>query len=247
MHRALLRLKALTSLFPFFVPISRSADVCEALAGANVFSSADLASDSKGPKRLALEITTTKRQSPMRAGTWRSSLRHGCPTSRKQIAVLAEFGAVCLSRLGYHANRPGGAQTPPSDPARKSMLSARLTVSVLFLVLCLIGPTGCYETPRAREQAIARGKALFELDCCGCHNGRRSDMVKIPPNLAGIFRRPLLPSGAPATDAMVRSTILTGRSGIMPSFEGSLTDQKIGDILRYLHTVNPQTPLCTTN
>jgi len=127
------------------------------------------------------------------------------------------------------------------------MFSARLTVVGLLLVPCLIGPTGCYETRRAREQAIARGKALFELDCCGCHNGRRSDLAKIPPNLAGLFQRPRLPSGAPATDAMVRSTVLTGRSGIMPSFEGSLSDQKIEDIIRYLHSVDPQTPLCTTN
>ncbi len=36
---------------------------------------------------------------------------------------------------------------------------------------------------------------------------------------------------------MVRSTILTGRSGIMPSFEGSLSDENIQDIILYLHTL----------
>jgi len=114
-------------------------------------------------------------------------------------------------------------------------------------VFLFLAPTGCYETRREKEQAIARGKALFELDCCGCHNGRRSDLAKIPPNLAGIFRRSQLPSGAPATDAMVRSTILTGRSGIMPSFEGSLNDQKITDIIRYLHSAGSETRLCAAD
>jgi hypothetical protein len=38
--------------------------------------------------------------------------------------------------------------------------------------------------------------------------------VKTPPNLSGILQKPFLPSGAPATDASVRSAILGGaRSG----------------------------------
>jgi len=127
------------------------------------------------------------------------------------------------------------------------VFAARLTTSISLLLFIFVGPMGCYETRRGREQAIARGKAVFELHCCGCHNGRRTDLVKIPPNLAGIFQRPSLPSGAPATDAMVRSTILTGRSGIMPSFEGSLSDEKIRDIIRFLHSVGPETRLCRTN
>ena len=135
----------------------------------------------------------------------------------------------------------------PSRPRQGSVVVARLTTCVSLLVFLFMGPTGCYETPREREQATARGKALFELHCCGCHNGRRSDLAKIPPNLAGIFRRPQLPSGAPATDAMVRSTVLTGRSDIMPSFEGSLNDQKIDDIIRYLHSVDSGTRVCTIN
>ena len=36
---------------------------------------------------------------------------------------------------------------------------------------------------------------------------------------------------------MVRSTIQTGRSGIMPSFEGSLSDENIQDIILYLHSL----------
>lgn len=127
------------------------------------------------------------------------------------------------------------------------MFPARLTTGVLLLVLICMGPAGCYETRRGRERAIARGKALFELHCCGCHNGRRLDLAKVPPNLAGIFQQPHLPSGAPATDAMVRSMILVPRSDIMPSFEDSLSEKEIKDIIRYLHSVGPETALCTTN
>jgi mono/diheme cytochrome c family protein len=134
-----------------------------------------------------------------------------------------------------------------SAQGKSSVFPARLIAGILLFVFAFIGPTGCYETRRGRERAIARGKMLFELHCCGCHNGRRSDLVKIPPNLAGIFRSPILPSGAPATDAMVRSTILVGRSGIMPPFEGSLSDEQIENIIRYLHSVGPETRLCTTN
>jgi hypothetical protein len=60
---------------------------------------------------------------------------------------------------------------------------------------------------------------------------------KQPPLLDGIFQRPSLPSGAPATDAQVRSTILGGRSGIMPPFQNALDSQDIGDIIEYLHTL----------
>jgi len=60
---------------------------------------------------------------------------------------------------------------------------------------------------------------------------------KQPPLLYGIFQRPSLPSGAPATDAQVRSTILGGRSGIMPAFQNDLDSQDTDDIIKYLHTL----------
>lgn len=46
---------------------------------------------------------------------------------------------------------------------------------------------------------------------------------------------------------MVRSMILVPRSDIMPSFEDSLSEKEIKDIIRYLHSVGPETALCTTN
>ncbi len=127
------------------------------------------------------------------------------------------------------------------------MIPARLMTGILLLASVCLGPAGCREMRGGKEQSIARGKMTFELHCCGCHNGKISEAGKIPPNLARIFRRPNLPSGAPATDAVVRSTILEGRSGIMPYFQGSLSDEEIDDIIRYLHSGTPGTDLCATN
>jgi mono/diheme cytochrome c family protein len=67
--------------------------------------------------------------------------------------------------------------------------------------------------------------------------------AKQAPLLNGIFQRPSLPSGAPATDDQVRSTILEGRSGIMPPFQDDLSSQDISDIIEYLHSLKTsQTP-----
>ena len=106
----------------------------------------------------------------------------------------------------------------------------------LVLALWLLGSSSCDSASR-RAKAVARGNDLFEMHCSGCHSRRRLDLEKVPPDLHGVFDRRFLPSGRSATDDLVRSTILTGRSGIMPSFEGSLSDEDIHDIILYLHTL----------
>jgi mono/diheme cytochrome c family protein len=84
---------------------------------------------------------------------------------------------------------------------------------------------------------------MFQMHCGGCHNGKKLMVAIQPPLLNGIFQRPFLPSGAPATDAQVRSTIWGGRSGIMPPFQNALSSRDIRDIIEYLHTLKPsQTP-----
>ena len=99
--------------------------------------------------------------------------------------------------------------------------------------------SGCSHWESRRAKAIARGNNLFEMHCGGCHSRRRLDLEKVPPDLHGVFDRKFLPSGRSATDDLVRSTILTGRSGIMPPFEGSLSDEDIQDIILYLRTLKP--------
>ena len=111
-----------------------------------------------------------------------------------------------------------------------------------FICLCVLGlllpgSSGCSYSESRRAKAIARGNHLFEMHCNGCHGRRRLATGKVPPDLHGIFDGKFLPSGRSDTDDVVRSTILTGRSGIMPPFEGNLSDESIEDIILYLHTL----------
>src|SRR6516164_3786007 len=111
------------------------------------------------------------------------------------------------------------------------------TICCLALACLLSGSSGCSYGESRRAKAISHGNDLFEMHCMGCHGRTRLDLEKVPPDLHGVFDSKLLPSGRSATDDLVRSTILTGRSGIMPSFEGSLSDEDIQDIILYLHTL----------
>jgi len=113
----------------------------------------------------------------------------------------------------------------------------RRFVCFLAFALLLFESSGCSYWESRRAKAVARGDHLFQMHCGGCHGPRRLDLEKIPPDLNGVFARRLLPSGRPATDDVVRSTILTGRGGIMPSFERSLSDEDVHDIILYLHTL----------
>jgi len=97
---------------------------------------------------------------------------------------------------------------------------------------------GCsYLGSQGRVKEVARGQKLFQMHCGGCHNGKQLLVGKQPPLLDGIFQRPYLPSGAPATDDQVRTTILEGRSGIMPPFQNALDSQDITDIIEYLRSL----------
>jgi len=120
--------------------------------------------------------------------------------------------------------------------------ATRKTFTLLLALGCLLtGSSGCDSEGR-RAKAVAHGNDLFAMHCSGCHSRRRLDLEKVPPDLHGVFDRRFLPSGRSATDELVRSTILTGRSGIMPSFEGSLSDDDIHDIILYLHTLKLPPP-----
>jgi mono/diheme cytochrome c family protein len=52
----------------------------------------------------------------------------------------------------------------------------------------------------------------------------------------GIFKKPYLPSGAPANDDRVTETILHGRN-MMPAQGNRLDSQDLEDLLAYLHTL----------
>jgi mono/diheme cytochrome c family protein len=111
---------------------------------------------------------------------------------------------------------------------------------VLLMLLALAGVCsfGCsrnnLDYGPAFASAETRGELVYERHCSACHDAENLQLVKQPPKLTGLFRQKSLPSGASATDAQVRQTILGGR-GIMPPFEHVLDNQQLDDLLRYLH------------
>lgn len=97
-----------------------------------------------------------------------------------------------------------------------------------------IALAGCHRKPSLTPQQ-AEGKHLYEVHCTHCHQYNDMGYKKPPPDLHGVFSGKTLPSGAPATDAVVRQTVLAGK-GMMPSFAGRFTNEQMAALLAYLHT-----------
>jgi mono/diheme cytochrome c family protein len=79
------------------------------------------------------------------------------------------------------------------------------------------------------------GHAVFQTRCGACHYDRRSDALH-GPALLGIFKKPFLPSGAPANDERVTATIVHGRN-LMPAVGNTMDQQDLDDLMAYLHTL----------
>jgi mono/diheme cytochrome c family protein len=88
-----------------------------------------------------------------------------------------------------------------------------------------------------RSNAEMVGEWLYDNNCAECHENPQPDLHKQPPNLHGLFRRGSLPSGAPATDAQIRMTIIEGR-GTMPAFDRRLREKDVDNLIRYLEKLN---------
>ena len=109
-----------------------------------------------------------------------------------------------------------------------------------LLPLAAFALAGCHSTPppkplaelTPREQA---GHATFQAHCAVCHYDRQTGPLN-GPSLLGVFKKPILPSGAAATDERVTATIVHGR-GNMPALGNQLEQGEIDDILAYLHTL----------
>lgn len=118
----------------------------------------------------------------------------------------------------------------------------RLT-SALFAssLIASVALTGCKPAlPPSKPLADlspqeASGYRVFQSDCSGCHYADRDGSLH-GPGLHGIFRKPYLPSGAPANDDRVISVARHGRN-LMPAFGNALDDQQLADLLAYLHTL----------
>jgi mono/diheme cytochrome c family protein len=99
---------------------------------------------------------------------------------------------------------------------------------------------GCHALPPGKPLAAltaqeAAGRAVYVEQCARCHNAYDTQALH-GPSLFGVFRKPSLPSGAPARDQRVTQVVLHGR-GLMPAAGQGLTEQQLQDLLRYLHTL----------
>jgi cytochrome c6 len=114
--------------------------------------------------------------------------------------------------------------------AFRSVCIATATTAVLVVV-----PISCSRVGPEQSAGVQQGHALYASNCSPCHDANNVVLRKRPPRLTGIFQRVTLPSGATASDAQVQATILQGR-GIMPAFQGRLSDREVKDIIAFLHT-----------
>jgi mono/diheme cytochrome c family protein len=113
---------------------------------------------------------------------------------------------------------------------------------VSFVLALLLGSfvAGCKSvappTPLAELNAQQmRGHAVYQTHCATCHHDRK-DAALHGPALIGMYKKPYLPSGAPANDERVTATIVHGRN-LMPAQGDRLDPQDLDDLLAYLHTL----------
>jgi mono/diheme cytochrome c family protein len=113
----------------------------------------------------------------------------------------------------------------------------------LLLALSILCLTGCHSTPPPTplDQLTAQqasGHQVFQTHCAQCHYDRTSGPLH-GPSLEGIFKKPYLPSGAPATDERVTATILHGRNMMpaQPTLDPAINPNDLPDLLSYLHTL----------
>ncbi len=117
-----------------------------------------------------------------------------------------------------------------------SGLSLCLCVSVVTLLL------GCEAERRKSDAELglnaqqAAGRHLYDQQCDRCHEPY-SSRGKKGPSLHGVFKKQYLSiSGLPANDERVSEIVKFGRAK-MPGFAQVLDEQRMADLLAYLHTL----------
>ena len=112
---------------------------------------------------------------------------------------------------------------------------------ILILAAAAVLPTSCDTQIRKSDAELglnpqqASGRQVYDRYCATCHEAY-SSRSRSGPSLQGVFKKPFMPSGAPANDERVGEVISLGRSK-MPSFGRVLNQQQMDDLLAYLHTL----------
>jgi mono/diheme cytochrome c family protein len=115
----------------------------------------------------------------------------------------------------------------------------RVTHLGLALSVGLIAAVGCKHSPAKTARPFtpreAAGQQVFARQCSSCHYADTDEGLQ-GPGLAGVFRKPYLPSGAVANDTRVSRVIEYGR-GMMPPLGNNLSDEDLQNLMAYLHTL----------
>ncbi len=123
---------------------------------------------------------------------------------------------------------------------RKLLLLAGF-LAAFMLLACenkqAASPPGGAPSSAPPSNAELEGQWLYDNNCAECHENPQPDLHKQPPSLHRLFRRGSLPSGAPATAAQIRTTIIEGR-GTMPAFDQRLRAEDVDHLVMYLRKLN---------
>jgi mono/diheme cytochrome c family protein len=100
----------------------------------------------------------------------------------------------------------------------------RLLMAVFGMILLLLSANVMAGDP-------LEGRAIYNDHCAGCHGANGRGVVAGTPNLAGpgsiqIMVKP---------DAKLMDTITYGK-GIMPGFQGKLSDKEMRDVIAHIRT-----------
>jgi mono/diheme cytochrome c family protein len=161
---------------------------------------------------------------------------------------VVEFEQHCSSLVGAGFSRsraPRGARARQGEASIKGATSSatcrfaardRLkpapTIKLALIILIASNLAACQKPTSGADER--HGRELFQSHCAPCHETPPPDLLKQPPKLNGLFKSKTMPSGAPATDAQVRTVIVEGLR-TMPAFQGRLKDSEISDLIAYLH------------
>jgi mono/diheme cytochrome c family protein len=111
---------------------------------------------------------------------------------------------------------------------------APLMLSAALLVLSC-KPESPPPAPKALNLSEEHGQRLYKSSCATCHRAD-SGAPLAGPGMQGLFKKPYLPSGAPANDERVQEVIIRGRRS-MPGFGQIYDESQIRDIIAYLRTL----------
>ncbi|MDF3071913.1 MAG: Cytochrome c family protein [Polyangiaceae bacterium] len=137
-----------------------------------------------------------------------------------------------LIAAGIRMGRPGTAMAAYGQ-ARGGPLSEREIQNVVRFLRSK-GPQPV-PLPPGGEGDAARGKEVFEKNCQTCHGN-----LAMRGNAVNLQNPELLTAASPA---FLRYAIVNGRPPTpMPSFQGRLSEQEIGDVVSFLWSFKPALP-----